>query len=40
MICWRCCGNTLIGDNLQERIVAQTASVVGIFVPGHDLIDV
>ena len=29
----------LIGDDLQQRIVTQTASVVGIFVAGHDLID-
>jgi len=29
----------LVGDDLQQRIVAQTVGVVGIFVAGDDLID-
>ena len=29
----------LIGDDLQQRIVAQTIGVVGVFIPGHDLIE-
>ena len=29
----------LIGDDLQHGIVAQTIGVVGIFMPGHDLVD-
>jgi len=29
----------LIGDDLQERIVAQAVGVVGIFVSGNDLVD-
>lgn len=31
---------SLIGDDLQQRIVAQAIGVVGVFVSGHDLIDV
>src|SRR5207247_10356754 len=29
----------LIGDDLQQGIVAQTIGVIGIFVSGHDLIE-
>jgi hypothetical protein len=29
----------LIGDDLQQRIVAQTVSIVGVFIAGDDLID-
>ncbi len=30
---------SLIGDNLQERIVAQAAGVAGVFVSGDDLVE-
>jgi len=29
----------LIGDDLQERIVAQAVGIVGVFVSGNDLVD-
>ncbi len=29
----------LIGDDLQQGIVAQTIGIVGVFVSGHDLVD-
>ena len=34
-----CLSQFLIGDDLQQRIVAQTIRVVGVFISGHDLID-
>jgi hypothetical protein len=29
----------VIGDDLQHGIVAQTISIVGVFISGHDLLD-
>ncbi len=30
---------SLVGDDLQHRIVAQTIGIVSVFVAGHDLVD-